>query len=67
MTAGIVNIVIIKRLKAYKPISLSICKISSNQDQLYPHKFHGNPDNIFPLIKSHRAKDPENNKIEEKL
>ena len=47
---GIVKMVITKRLKAYKPKKFKVCKISVNQDQLYPHIFQGNPDKIFPRI-----------------
>ena len=36
---GIVKKVTLNRLNANKPIGFKICKISVNQDQLYPHKF----------------------------
>ena len=65
--AGIVNIVIVKRLKENKPIKFIICKISVNQDKLQLHKFHGKPVKIFPLIKSDKESDKENNIKEEKL
>ena len=48
--AGIVKKVTLNRLNANKPIGFKICKISVNQDQLYPHKFQGNPEKILDLI-----------------
>ena len=47
---GIVKKVTLNRLNANKPIGFKICKISVNQDQLYPHKFQGNPEKILDLI-----------------
>ena len=65
--AGIVKIVIAKRLNAYKPNILSVCKISVNQDQLYPQTFQGKPVKTLPLTKSDKAKEPEKIKIDTKL
>jgi hypothetical protein len=40
---------------------------SGNQDQLYAHRFQGNPVNILLLRKSAIASELQNNSIEEKL
>ena len=65
--AGIVKMVIAKRLKAYRPNKLSVCNISANHDQLYPHIFQGKPVKTFPLIKSDKAKELEKIKSDTKL
>ena len=53
------------KLKAYTPISDSICIDSSDQDQVYEIRFQGNPVNKFPLKNSNIEKTKEKNKIKE--
>ena len=44
------------KLSEYAPIKDSICKTSSDHDQVYEIKFHGNPVNKFPLKNSNKEK-----------
>ena len=59
------NKVIEIRLNEYAPIKDSICKTSSDHDQVYEIKFHGNPVNKFPLKNSkiEKTKEKKKNKI----
>ena len=59
--------VILNILKANKPIGFKTCIISGNHDQLYAHKFHGNPVNILLLKKSTNERELQNKSIEIKL
>ena len=59
--------VIVKRLNANNPIKLRICKTSTSQDHVYPHKFQGKPVNILPLKNSNIEKTKENNNIKYNL
>ena len=53
------------KLSEYAPIKDSICKTSSDHDQVYEIKFHGNPVNKFPLKNSkiEKSKEKKKNKI----
>ena len=51
------------KLSEYAPIKDSICKTSSDHDQVYEIKFHGNPVNKFPLKNSKIEKIKENSII----
>ena len=51
------------KLSEYAPIKDSICKTSSDHDQVYEIKFHGNPVNKFPLKNSKIEKTKEKKKI----
>jgi len=53
------------RLSEYAPIKDSICTTSTDHDQVYEIKFHGNPVNIFPLKNSNIEKTKEKSKINE--
>tara|TARA_B100001094_G_C18016537_1_gene712890 strand:+ start:726 stop:941 length:216 start_codon:yes stop_codon:yes gene_type:complete len=66
-TDGKVKKVIVNKLNANNPIKFKICSISTDQERLYAHKFHGNPVNIFALRKSETDIATEKIKIEEKL
>ena len=51
------------KLNEYVPINDNICIDSTDQDQVYEIKFHGKPDNKFPLKNSNIEKINEKNKI----
>ena len=53
------------KLNEYEPIRDSICTISTDHDQVYEIKFHGNPVNKFPRKNSNIEKTKEKNKIKE--
>ena len=57
----------VKKLKVNRSISANPCSNSGFHDQLYAHKFHGNPENNFALRQSPKLNTLENNKIEIKL
>ena len=60
---GIQNKVIEIKLNEYVPIKDNICRNSSDHDQVYEIKFHGNPVNKFPLKNSKIEKIKEKIKI----
>ena len=51
------------KLNEYEPIKDSICITSTDHDQVYEIKFHGNPVNKFPLKNSKIEKIKEKNII----
>ena len=51
------------KLNEYVPINDNICIDSTDHDQVYDIKFHGNPVNKFPLKNSNIEKTKEKNKI----
>ena len=51
------------KLNEYAPIRDSICIISTDHDQVYEIKFHGNPVSKFPLKNSKIEKTKEKSKI----
>ena len=55
------------KLNENKPINFNGCKTSGNEDQVYAHKFQGNPDKILLLKKSKKANEEEKIRIEVKL
>ena len=59
---GIENKVSEIKLKEYEPINDNIWIDSIDQDQVYEIKFHGKPDNKFPLKNSNIEKTKEKNK-----
>ena len=61
------NNVIEIRLKENKPTIFNGCSTSGNHDQVYPHKFQGNPDKILLLTKSKKEKKAEKKSIDTKL
>ena len=61
------KIVRVSKLNANNPTGCRSWITSGNQDQLYAHRFHGNPVNILLLRKSAIANELQNISIEEKL
>ena len=59
--------IIKKRFKEKRPIIGRGWRISGAHDQVYAHKFQGNPVKILALKKSINAKELENSKMDEKL
>ena len=55
------------KLSEYAPIKDNICINSTDQDQVYEIKFHGNPVNKFPLKNSKIEKTKEKSKIKKIL
>ena len=53
------------KLNAYVPINDNICIDSTDHDQVYDIKFHGNPVSKFPLKNSNIEKIKEKNKIKD--
>ena len=53
------------KLSEYAPIRDNTCTTSTDHDQVYEIKFHGNPVNRFPLKNSNIEKTKEKSKIKE--